>query len=180
MASECPLVRRPRRCARTLLLALFAVAGFPVLANDIEAKVEAAYLFHLTKFVDWPTLPANEFRICVLGAPAVESMMAELSGRQVRDSVLRVEADNIPDPASCQILFIGRGDRRLPELLKRLRSMPVLTVSDADDFARRGGIVGFYAEAGKIKLEINPDAAHAANLKISAKLLELARTVSRP
>ncbi len=28
-----------------------------------------------------------------------------------------------------------------------------------------------------IKLEINPDAARSANLRISAKLLELARTV---
>lgn len=177
MAHECASARR---FGRALLLAAFVSAGLPARAGDIEAKVEAAYLFHLTKFVDWPTPPAGEFRICVLGDAAVEGMMAELSGRQVHDSVLRVETDNIADPAACHILFIGRGDRRLPELLKRLRGTPVLTVSDATDFARRGGIVGFYAEAGKIRLEINPDAARAANLKISAKLLELARTVPKP
>ncbi len=53
----------------------------------------------------------------------------------------------------------------------------MLTVSDQDGFARGGGIVGLYPEGGKIKLEINPDAARSANLRISAKLLELARTV---
>ena len=48
--------------------------------NDLEAKVEAAYLYHLTKFVDWPGLPANEVRICVLGSDAVGSMMARPAG----------------------------------------------------------------------------------------------------
>jgi hypothetical protein len=55
-----------------------------------------------------------------------------------------------------------------------------LTVGDADNFAYQGGIVGFYVEAGRIKLEINPDAARAAKLRISAKLLEVARTIPPP
>lgn len=166
---------RPRW--RALLLALVSAAAFPAVANDIEAKVEAAYLFNLTKFVDWPATPANEIRICIVGADTVAGMMAELSGRQVRERTLKIEADGAADPAACQILFIGRGDRRANDLVARLRGSAVLTVSDGEDFARRGGIVGFYFEAGKIKLEINPVAARAANLHISAKLLEVARTV---
>jgi hypothetical protein len=178
MASD----RQPICCPRwrALALALYAAAAFPAAASDVEAKVEAAYLFHLTRFVDWPALPANEVRICVLGAEAVGGMMADLSGRQVRDRPLKIEVDTVADPAACQILFIGRGDKRLQELLHRLRGTAVLTVSDMDDFARRGGMVGFYFEAGKIKLEINADTARAANLKISAKLLEVARTVATP
>jgi hypothetical protein len=160
----------------TLLLAATATA-IPAVENDIEAKVKAAYLYHLTKFVDWPSLPANEVRICLLGAESVGGMMADLSNRQVRDRPLKIEVETVTDPAQCQVLFIGRADKRLPELLKRVRGSAVLTVSDSNDFARHGGIVGFYAEAGKIKLEINPETALAANLRISAKLLELARTV---
>lgn len=173
-----PAHRRPSRWP-VLLAALLAIAA-PAAANDLQAKVEAAYLFNLTKFVDWPALPANEVRICVVGDEAVGGLMADLSGRPVRDRTLKIEADNVVDPAACQILFIGRGDKRLPELLGRVRGAPVLTVSDQEDFARRGGMVGFYAEAGKIKLEINPDAARTANLRVSAKLLEVARTVAKP
>jgi hypothetical protein len=160
-----------------LLLATLMSAAFPALAENIEAKVEAAYLYHLSKFVDWPSLPGNEFRICILGSEAVGSMMRDLSDRQVKDRPLKIEMETTADPTQCQILFIGRADKRLPEILKLVRGASVLTVSDLADFARRGGMVGFYVEAGRIKLEINPDATRAANLRISAKLLEVARTI---
>jgi hypothetical protein len=162
-----------------VLLALFGLAptALPAAEGDLEAKVKAAYLYHLTKFVDWPTPPTREVRICVLGSDAVGGMMAELANRQVRDLPLKIEVDTIADMAQCQVLFIGHGDRRLADILRRLRGAGVLTVSDAEDFARRGGIVGFYLEAGKVRLEVNPEAARAANIRISAKLLELARTV---
>ena len=156
-----------------------AVAGQSA-ADDATAKIEAAYLFHLTKFVDWPGLPADDFRICVLGDEAVGGMLAELAGRQVGERTLKVEVDAYVDPARCQILFIGRNDARLSELLRRVRAAPVLTVGDREEFVRQGGMVGFYSEAGRIKLEINPEAARAANLHISAKLLEMARTVGKP
>lgn len=161
-----------------LLLALLASSG--ALADDLEAKVKAAYLYHLTKFVDWPTLPADEIRICVTGAEAVGGMLTGLANRPVRDRPLRIEVGNIGDPARCQILFIGEADKQPADWLRRLRGASVLTVGDQAGFIRQGGIVGFYADAGKIKLEINPDNARAANLRISAKLLEMARTVSKP
>ncbi len=145
-------------------------------ATDLEAKVKAAYLFHLIKFVDWPVLPADNFRVCIHGSDAVANLLAELSNRPIRDRPLSVERD--ADPARCQVLFIGPGEQDLPELLARSRRSGVLTVSDQSGFARSGGIVGFYKDAGKIKLEINPEAARVANLRISAKLMELARPVS--
>lgn len=170
------------RAAALLILGMLAdgVAA-AVNVDAVQAtKVQAAYLYQLTKFVDWPSLPPGELRICVLGADAIGRLMPGLAGQPVRDRTIKVEVESIADPAACQVLFIGSGDRRLPDLLHRLRTAPVLTVSDAEDFTRRGGIVGFYLEGGRIKLEINPDAARAANLRISAKLLEVARTVPKP
>lgn len=146
--------------------------------NELEAKVKSAYVYHLTKFVDWPALPPDTLRICVIGAEAVGNLLGELTNRQVRDHTLLVDHDFVADPGRCQILYIGRSEKRLAELLMRVRGQSVLTVSDREDFARSGGIVGFYQEGGKLKLEINPDAARAANLRISAKLLEVARAVS--
>ena len=170
---------RPAWRSLALLSALLAPAAFPAVANDLEAKIEAAYLFHLTKFVDWPALPANEVRICVIGSTALGNMMGDLTGRLVRDRPLKIEVDNVADPSVCQILFIGRDSKRLADLLRQVRGAAVLTVSDLENFARQGGIVGFYFEEGKIKLEINPEAARAVNIRISAKLLEVARTVQK-
>jgi hypothetical protein len=166
-----------RRGLLPFLALLLSLSAHGAGEDELEAKVKAAYLYHLTRFVDWPALPPQEIRICVMGSEAVGHMLGELSNRRVRDRALKIELEGTSEPGHCQVLFIGRGERRLTEILKRARGSSALTVSDAEDFARQGGMVGFYAEAGKIKLEINPDNARAASLRISAKLLELARVV---
>ena len=146
----------------------------------LEAKVKAAYLFHLTKFVDWPNLPPDALHICVLGNDPVGGMLLELSDRQVKEHELKIDVNVPGDPALCQVLFISRSEKKWGEILARVRGASVLTVSDHEDFAQGGGVVGFYSESGKIKLEINPAAARKANLKISAKLMEMARTAPSP
>lgn len=179
-----PGTQRPSRSPLQRLRgwgAVLLVAGvMPIHAappSELESKIKAAYVFHIIKFVDWPSLPADALRLCVTGSDGVTLLLNDLAGKQIKDRALRVDSDGSLDPAQCQVLYVGRPERRWPELQARLRGQAVLTVSDQDGFARGGGIVGLYPEGGKIKLEINPDAARSANLRISAKLLELARTV---
>ena len=171
-----PLLRGLLQCG---LAALAAVGPTPAQATsgELEAKIKAAYVFHIIKFVDWPSLPTDALHLCVAGNDGVTLLLADLAGKQVKDRPLRIDNDGSFEPAQCQVLYVGRPERRWPELQARLRGQAVLTVSDQEGFARGGGIVGLYPEGGKIKLEINPDAARSANLRISAKLLELARTV---
>lgn len=145
-------------------------------AGELEAKIKAAYVFHVLKFVDWPQAGNEPLRLCVVGTDPVAQLLAELSGKQIKERSLRVDMDPGTDFGGCHVLFIGRSERRWHDILGRLRGN-VLTISDTDGFASAGGIVGFFSDSGRIKLDINPDAARQANLKISAKLLELARTV---
>ena len=166
------------------VLRLFAVCAAIVLSppgvaapGDLEAKIKAAYVFHVIKFVDWPTLPNDAVNLCVSGSDGVTVLLSDLAGKQVKDRTLKVDTDGNFDPSQCQVLFVGRSDRRWQDIVARVRSFNVLTISDQEGFARGGGIVGLYPDGGKIRLEINPDAARSANLRISAKLLELARTV---
>ena len=56
--------------------------------------------------------------------------------------------------------------------------LPVLTVGEADNFTRDGGIISFYAQGTKIRFEINKQVAENAGLRISSRLLRLARIVS--
>jgi hypothetical protein len=53
----------------------------------------------------------------------------------------------------------------------------MLTVGEAAGFAQEGGMIGFCLEEKKVRFEINVGAAEKARLKISAKLLALAKTV---
>jgi hypothetical protein len=160
---------------RTLLVGLLLFAGGALAGNDLEAKVKSAFLIHLTKFVEWPALSDDAFRICVRGADGVADLMQGLGNRPIRNLPLKIETEG--DPSRCQMLYIGRDWRNPGELLGKVRKSAVLTVGDQEDFPARGGMVGFYSDAGRIKLEINPEAARAANLRVSAKLLELARPV---
>jgi hypothetical protein len=51
----------------------------------------------------------------------------------------------------------------------------VLTVGEGDDFMAVGGIVRLFAEDNKLRFEISPGAVRRAGLKVSAKLMQLAR-----
>ncbi len=87
----------------------------------------------------------------------------------------------IADIGECHILFISRSENeRVPEILSAVKNRPVLTVSDGDGFASQGGIIEFFTDKSRIRLRINLDAAQAANLTISSKLLRVAEIVRMP
>ena len=87
-------------------------------------------------------------------------------------------AKDFQNMGRCHLLFISPSEKgRLPEILARLGKTPTLTVSDLEEFARQGGMVGFYKESGKLRFEINTRAAEQTGLKISSRLLQLARIV---
>jgi len=161
-----------------LLLSLGICINQTARADEgLEAKVKAAYLFHLVKFIDWPGLPPDEIRICVYGSKTMAVLLNELSDRQVKERALKITADDPSDLSRCQVIFISRAEKKWRGILEKATGLHILTVSDHEDFASQGGMVGFYAAGGKIRLEINPTTAQNAELKLSSKLLELARTV---
>lgn len=176
MASPCRTHAPLKHLPATLAL-LLGLLPLQAPAQSLEAKVKAAYIFNLAKYVDWPSLPADAVHICVAGTDPIGVLLTELAGRSVKERPLKVDLNVTGDLSFCQVLFISRSETRWSDILTQARGNNVLTVSDMDNFARQGGIVGFYTDAGKVRLEINPAAAHTANLKISAKLMELARSV---
>ena len=77
------------------------------------------------------------------------------------------------------MLFVSRSEgRTLEKTLASVKELDALTVSDARDFAERGGMIQLETENGKIRLKINVNAAKASSLTISSKLLRSAEIVS--
>lgn len=58
-----------------------------------------------------------------------------------------------------------------------MQGNPILTVGETEQFVKDSGMIGFCIEENKIRFNINLEAAEKANLKISARLLMLAKTV---
>jgi hypothetical protein len=79
---------------------------------------------------------------------------------------------------TCHVLFISRSDaNRLEQILVSLKDRSILTVGDGEDFVQRGGMIRLATAQNKIRLIINVDAAKAANVTISSKLLRAAELV---
>jgi hypothetical protein len=150
--------------------------------NDLAATVKSAYIYNFIQFIDWPEPkggPPEFIKICMVGYQSGTGLTA-LSSRQGKGLPIIVE-QHTPDPdslTSCQIVVINRSmEAQLPQILARLAGTPVLTVSDIPQFAERGGGIGFVIKEGKVRIEINSRTTQQAGLKVSAKLLEVARIV---
>jgi len=144
-----------------------------------EFRVKAAYVFNLTKYVEWPS-EKESLTIGVIGeGPIVQTLNSELSGR-ISDSRLIKVLINPPDDQirRCDMLFIAfKSGRQIEQLLRRVSGYPLLTVSDTASFARQGGVVGLITVGDRIEIQINLEASRRANLKISSRLLNLATLV---
>jgi YfiR/HmsC-like len=79
---------------------------------------------------------------------------------------------------TCHILYISDSEAaHLSHICGTLRASPVLTVSDIDNAALRGIIIGLEKVRNRIRFQINLEAAKAANLTLSSKLLRTADVV---
>lgn len=165
------------------LLALPASAGAQQ-GTYQEHDVKAAFLYNFTKFVEWPPeafrSPESPMAICVFGEdPFGESLDAVVRGETLngRRLVVRRTRD-LQELRDCQTLFVPGAEReRFAEVFSALRDASVLTVGEVDGFLPQGGVIRFVVDQGRVRFEINLDAAERSRLKLSSKLLRLARAV---
>lgn len=154
--------------------------------DNMEMQVKAAYIYNFTKFITWNSQAngngkSNQFIIAVAGSDLIADLLDNIAKKQSDNKsiiVKRIRKD-FSGVANCDLLFVGAQEQqRLSLILKQVESTNVLTVSDIPEFARQGGMIGFFVKNDKVKIEINLNAANKAGLKISAKLLEVARIFS--
>jgi hypothetical protein len=170
-----------------VILALFLVENAFVAeaqSKEDEYRLKAAFLFHFVQLVDWPAEALGGDRepmtICTLGEDPFHGVLeAAMEGKLAGSRALHVRHFKQPqDLQGCHLLYVGSNERlHVPFLLAKLKDTPVLTVGDTDDFVKQGGVIGFCLEDKKVRFVINLDAAKLAGLKISSRLLLLAKSV---
>ena len=167
--------------ALLVLLGLLAMP-FCCWGAELEYEVKAEYLERFTRFIDWPadSTPAHNFRLCVIGANPFGSYLGDMTA-DVKFKGKRAELNQITEPQEareCDLLFVPASqDSQLREIVKITRDLPILTVSDTPGFAERGVCINFYNEGSKIRFEINNEAIKRSRLRVSSRLLDLARPV---
>jgi uncharacterized protein DUF4154 len=153
--------------------------------SPTEYQVKAAYLFNFLKFVEWPEDPAadphGKWVIGFIGETPIAGELTKLvEGKNVLGRELQVKLFQATDnPHGCNILFISESEKkRLPSILTALQGAGVLTVADMDNFIGAGGMVQFVVEDARVRVAIDVAATSRARLKVSSKLLSLARVVT--
>jgi hypothetical protein len=179
---------RHRVAALLIVVAcLVGACGRASAATSLEYRVKAAFLFNFAKFIEWPpqTLggPQAPYTICVLGQdPFGEELdvIARQTTVQGRSVAIRRPGE-AKEASGCHILFIASSERpMLPAILAALGPAPTLTVGDDEEFNRLGGCLRFFIEESRVRFEINLPATERARLKLSSKLLNLARVIGKP
>lgn len=150
-----------------------------------EYPLKALFLYNFGGYVEWPAeafqSAEQPFVIGIFGTAPLEENLAEIAATKKiggRKIVIRHFA-SLDAIKPCQILFIARDTSRQNQRLavEKLRNQPVLIVGESQGFAGQGGSVNFFIESNKVRFEINPESAKQRNLKISSKLLSLAKIV---
>lgn len=149
-----------------------------------EYQVKAAFLLNFTKFVDWPpaVLPddGSPISICILGNdPFGRALDSIIEGETVNARKLVIQRlHRAPAARTCHVLFVPKSEKDVPHLLAGL-DPGILTVGEGDSFLREGGMIAFVVESRRVRFDINQKKAESAALKVSSKLLSVARTVEK-
>ncbi len=171
------------------MLSLVAVAGSAGLAGWFalpcaaqgrdERAVRAAYVFNLTKYVEWPER-SNEIVIGFVGTgPMGEVLQNMLAGKTSESRSIRLLlAPSDEQLDQCHILYISDSPpQKIRTILERVHDKSVLTVGETDSFPRENGMVGLVRAGEQIQIHVNLQAVHEARLKISSRLLNLSTIV---
>ncbi len=183
LASAGALVGRLLSVAFLGILFSIAIPNAAWAQAPTEYQVKAVFLFNFAKYIEWPattTKSQEPIAIGVLGEdPFGDLLEKAIVGKTVngrRLIILRIT--QVHEARDCQILFISSSERqRLRHLLDTLKGSSVLTVGDTEGFAQLGGMINFTLEENRVRFEINQDAAEKAGLKISSRLLSLAKII---
>jgi len=149
-----------------------------------EYPLKAAFLYNFANYIEWPVdvFPTAHapFIIGVLGPDPFGSILDELTKKTIRGRpIVYRHYDSPRDIGECHLLFISVAvsDADCMAAIEATRGRHVLIVTEANGLARRGSVINFFVEQNKLRFEINPHAAQQRALRISSKLLSLARLV---
>ncbi|MBM0108021.1 YfiR family protein [Steroidobacter sp. S1-65] len=144
-----------------------------------ETQFKAAYLFNFAKFVEWPAGVATDtVTICFIGGAGVYQELASgIENKRVGSRrLVALQLTDSQAADACNAVYV---EAPLPASINSFAGRPVLTVSNAADFAANGGMIELFTENHRLRFLINVESAERVGLRISSDLLKLAAGVRR-
>jgi hypothetical protein len=156
------------------------------LAQSTEYLLKAGYIEKFTHFIEWPpeTTAVKDtsiaFSISVIGennySNAIENIFSKV---KIGNKNVRIRhISSVDEISNSMILIIPESQKnKLDKILGYTTGKPILTVGETKGYGKKGVIINMFIENNYIRYEINRTALGKSGLKISAKLLEIARII---
>jgi hypothetical protein len=184
LLSRQPMTKLACACAFVIAAGILCPRPAHADAQADEYRVKAAFLYKFGGYVEWPdrsfARADSPVVIGVIGADTLADELAQtVSGRNVNGRPVLVRKLRAGDPiAGLHVLFIGRVDRgRLAEILAAAKGQALLTVTESEDGLELGSMINFVVVENKVRFDVAPPPSESDNLKISTRLLGVARKV---
>ena len=169
-----------------MAMMLFNVpAGNAQSQKELEYKLKAVYLLNFMQFSEWPDSAFADARApIVLGVVGIdqfgtvldEVVQSEKVGAHPITVVRFRTGDEI---TKCQALFVCTSEKdNCQAILDGVQGSSTLTVSEISGFNYLGGCIRLYVENNRLRFEINMKALKQARLRMSSKLLRLAKIIN--
>jgi hypothetical protein len=167
---------------------LFSSNSLPGQSKPTEYNVKAAYLLNFGKFMrvsPGSQASPSDFNICVVGEDPFGRTLDDITsdekigGRPVRVVRLEKPAFEKSDSHGCAIAYLGVSEeKRMDQDIAAFHDSDTLTVSDAPDFLKRGGMIQFLLVSDHVRFSVNLDPVKRTHLVLSSDLLRVAASVS--
>lgn len=161
----------------------FALAQTEKLA---EYQVKAAYLYKFCLYIEWPLAAFNNAASpLTIGIVDADDIAAELESKSQsrtidgRPFVVR-RIDNTSSLENLQLLFIANSQQNtLARWVTQAQQYPLLVVTETETGLDAGSSINFAVQDNRVRFDVGLAAAQRQGLKLSANLLQVARTVRK-
>lgn len=150
-----------------------------------EYQVKAGFIYNFAKFIEWPggtfDNGADVLVLCIVPNNPESDVFFSLNNKTVGGRKILVrKCKNVKEIKDCQILFFDSTDREfIREGLLSAKGQGILTVGQVKGFMQEGGIINFFTEKGRLRFEVNLDAAQRFGLRLGSQILMSAEVISK-
>ena len=181
---QCPSKKQPSHMVYgklcLVLVLTWLIIGNAYAETETESAVKIGFLYNFFKFIDWPQSAdtSGGYRLCTTGDNSLGNSLLALQDKTINNKPLSIKRGvSGKELKNCHMVFIG-ADEVIGKSISNLQGLAVVTVSDNPDFINQGGMIGLVQYNNRLAFEVSLDAANAADISISAKILELAKRIN--
>ncbi len=170
-----------------LILFFFLVVPFSPQASQgesLEYRLKAAFVYKIADFIEWPmeafSDKSSPLTISVIGRSPFFEGLNSLKEKRLKNRKLILRSSQVVDEQtkSSQIIVVGAlQEYRLEKILDSLKNSHALIIGENQGFCKKGGILNLIIEKGKIRFEINYKKAKQSGLKVSSRVLRMAKII---